>query len=887
MNRETKTCFQRTIPVCTGIELWFFTNIVWAIGGITTDGTVGASLDLKGTQVTIPQTLGVTVGNNLFHSFSQFNVNRGQVVTFTENISNSLDNVISRVTGDSASYINGVLRSTPGGHANFYFINPNGTIFGEHARIDVPAAFHMSTAAQLKFQGRTVYSANASTISTLTSAAPAAFGFLATSPATNGLIQINGAKLIVKPEQSLDLSAANITIKNNSILKAIAGTVRIVAVGARDRDVSISGAVPITHGILRINSSIIDSSGNGAGRLILRGGEMTITRSNLFVDNTGARDARDGQGINLRTGNSSLTIDKSRITANSFRSGKAGGVAVVSQGDMAIVHGGMIASLTHGAGQAGAVTVTSKGNLSIDNKNSDEETGILSEAYLGNGNAGMVSVTSKGDMSIVNGGVISSSTWTAGKAGSVTVTSKGHLTIDSQDYPDWETGISSQAYPGSSGNAGRVSVSAQSNMSIVNGGMISSSTWSSGKAGVVKVATQGGLTIGHQGANWATGIFSEANLGKGNAGTVSISSKGRISIVDGGMISSSTWGSGKAGTVTVIGNDKLSIEHGFTHQTGIFSETIGNGNAGMVSVTSKGDMLISDAGMISSLTYNTGKAGTVAVNAKALDIRNSGLISSASWGKNSSGRTGQIVVTARDAIRLVDGEISIANEARVVDAAAVPGSITLNTPNLSLRNSSITTNSTGSAGAGSIAINFSHWLTLNSSYISTLAKTGNGGSITIGGGEFINLQNSGIKTTASGTNSNGGDIAVNARMLLMDNGFIQANARGGFGGDITLALNTLILSGSTLAMGGNTPIHWIQNVFGFNVIQAASATGINGTLNVTAPQLNISGIIANFDSPRFDTGIIDQDYCTLSIGSSLTSKGRGGMRPKRGDLLLF
>jgi filamentous hemagglutinin family protein len=117
-----------------------------ADGGLSTDGTVGPKQTLSGSQADIPQSLGTTVGKNVFHSFSQFNVDKGQTVTFQENAPNTLDNVISRVTGGNRSDINGTLRSTPGGHANLYLINPNGVVFGPNAKLDVPGDFHASTA---------------------------------------------------------------------------------------------------------------------------------------------------------------------------------------------------------------------------------------------------------------------------------------------------------------------------------------------------------------------------------------------------------------------------------------------------------------------------------------------------------------------------------------------------------------------------------------------------------------------------------------------------------------------------------------------------------------------------------------------------------------------
>ena len=56
--------------------------------GIATDGSVGARQTIAGANAgagrfVIPQALGSVVGNNLFHSFSKFNIDTGQTADFT------------------------------------------------------------------------------------------------------------------------------------------------------------------------------------------------------------------------------------------------------------------------------------------------------------------------------------------------------------------------------------------------------------------------------------------------------------------------------------------------------------------------------------------------------------------------------------------------------------------------------------------------------------------------------------------------------------------------------------------------------------------------------------------------------------------------------------
>jgi len=105
---------------------------------VVTDGSVGAVQSLTGPDYAIPETLGTVKGSNLFHSFEQFSIKTEESATFTG--SDSIQNVISRVTGGQRSDIDGTLRSNVG-KADFYFINPSGVVFGPNAKnTSVPGA---------------------------------------------------------------------------------------------------------------------------------------------------------------------------------------------------------------------------------------------------------------------------------------------------------------------------------------------------------------------------------------------------------------------------------------------------------------------------------------------------------------------------------------------------------------------------------------------------------------------------------------------------------------------------------------------------------------------------------------------------------------------------
>src|SRR5712691_4434449 len=147
---------------------------------ITLDGSLGPRGALTGPNYAIPASVGQIRGPNLFHSFGQFSLSRGESATFTG--PNTITNILGRVTGGSPSSIDGTIRSQIPG-ANLYLLNPSGVMFGPNARLEVSGSFHVSTADYLRLADGGAFFANPAVPSVLTVAPPAAFGFLSPAPA--------------------------------------------------------------------------------------------------------------------------------------------------------------------------------------------------------------------------------------------------------------------------------------------------------------------------------------------------------------------------------------------------------------------------------------------------------------------------------------------------------------------------------------------------------------------------------------------------------------------------------------------------------------------------------------------------------------------------------
>ena len=165
---------------------------------------------LPGPDFTIKATDGKTVGANLFHSFSLFNIDSNENSTFEGG--SGIRNVIGRVTGPRLSRINGTLGVEHG--ADLWFINPHGLMFGPKAKLDVEGSVHIGTADYLTLGHGGRFDAENPGSSRFTSEPPEAFGFLAyASSSPHGAIDIVDSKLDVPADQTLSVVGRNIKIR--------------------------------------------------------------------------------------------------------------------------------------------------------------------------------------------------------------------------------------------------------------------------------------------------------------------------------------------------------------------------------------------------------------------------------------------------------------------------------------------------------------------------------------------------------------------------------------------------------------------------------------------------------------------------------------------------
>ena len=278
---------------------------------------------------------GTARGDNLFHSFQEFSVPTNHTASFNNAV--QIQNIFSRVTGNSISNIEGTLETQ--GTANLFLLNPNGIIFGEGASLNVGGSFLATTAQSIHFADGAEFSTIPSdTTPLLTISVPLGLNLGVSSGQIINHSVADNRGLQVPQGETISLIASDVSFAGG-LVSAPQGTVKV------------SG-----HTVSFVDDAGIDVSSPTGGGTVFIGQDASVNASRIYIDDTVA------------------------IAADGLTSGNGGRVFVLAD-EVTGFYGNISATGGSEFGNGGFVEISSQQHLifrgNVDTKASNGFTGTL------------------------------------------------------------------------------------------------------------------------------------------------------------------------------------------------------------------------------------------------------------------------------------------------------------------------------------------------------------------------------------------------------------------------------------------------------------------------------------------------------------------------------
>jgi filamentous hemagglutinin family protein len=832
---------------------------------------------------------GATRGQNLFHSFEQFSVERGSVARFDND--GAIANIISRVTGSSASNIDGLIRAN--GMANLFLINPNGIVFGADARLDIGGSFIASTASGIAFPDGFVYGTEApASPPLLTVSTPV--GLQLGNQAADIRVVGNGdgfpdmqdaeptsVGLGVNDEQTLALIGGNILIDGGT-LRSSGGRIELGSVAAAGDvglmshrngfttsfdDIDSFGTIQLA------NQSIVDASGTGGGAIRLRAGLVDLSGGSAIRSDT--LGAGNGRPIAIATNRFRLS-EGSFVGAATFGEGDGGQIRVLAtesarlEGEginlfqTTFIFGALFGMRSIADRQGGLFTGTS---------------GISDSIEIGD--SGDIRITTP-NLQLVNGAIVSADSLGEGDGGSIRIDGSrvvrmigsgigtnslvfGVPLIDSNIQA---TGESAEGFP--AGDAGDLTIQTD-RLLLAQGAFIAAGTTGDGDAGDIRIRATESVELGAflGSAFIPTNINSSTLGGTGDGGDIYIDT-GRLVVRDGAEIFTSSGvvavrgliqTGGPAGNLTinasesveVIGrvgdNDALSSE--------LVSETLSGENAGIVTISTN-QLVIRDGAQVSASTLNRGDGGSLIVNAQSVEV----LGTSAVEGFPSG------LFAASGDLRRRNQEGNLQG----ILAGGNAGALSVITNRLTVQDGAeIAVSSVGDGNGGDLSVTADSIDLDRQGSITAATESGDGGIIRLNAQDRVSLRRNSSISAQAGGDGDGGNIIIDASdgfvfAISSENSDIIASAQQGNGGNITITTQGIF------GLEARSPLTELSD------INASSDAGVDGVIEINQPEAEPTD--GTVDLPTDVSAPPLAQGCGISSRQSqFVNVGRGGLPP--------
>ncbi|MCC5610079.1 filamentous hemagglutinin N-terminal domain-containing protein [Nostoc sp. CHAB 5834] len=401
-------------------------------------------------------------------------------------------------------------------------------------------------------------------------------------------------------------------------------------------------------------------------------------------------------------------------------------------------------------------------------------------------------------------------------------------------------------------NGRGISIQAEQ-LTLRDGAQISASTSSSGNGGSITVTATDSVQVIGTFEDQPSGLFTTTS-GEGTAGNLTIETR-KLIVENGGNVTASTdeYSQGRGGILKVTASDfvKLSGTSVTTGKpSGLFAQTLGDGDAGSVTIDTK-QLIAQDGAQVVSGT-----------------------------GDNSQGNGGGLTVFASDFVEL-SGKSSNSEDTSGLFArsrgSGDAGSISITTRQLIIRDQAQVTVSSIAAGrgtAGSLIVD------ANSIYLNNRAKIAADTTGRRGGGDIflrsplLLLRNqSSITTNARGSGIPGGNIKIDAT-----DGFIIA----------VPSENSDISANSADFRGGKVEIS-AQGIFGIqrrntptpesDITATGASPEFSGSVELNIPDVNPNSGLVELPTIGVETEVAQVCDSPGYAQSSFIITGRGGLPP--------
>lgn len=500
-------------------------------GGVDRDGRVGSagagsvateSDGAGGVRFLIRESDGQRAGQNLFHSFSRFDLASNETAVYQGDP--GIRNLVTTITGDRST-INGRISSEIPG-ADLFLINPNGIVFGENATVDLSGALTVSTADELIFSDGQTWPSTGAPPAILSVADPVGFGFL-DAPAP---IRIVGSRIRMPRDTALSLVGGDIDLVGDrtdgggALVFVPSGRLDLVSLASAGRVFLEEAGVRLEGDPARGNIRIVDEFSVTTGGL---DGEVLDDLRNPIPPALGA-----GPIFVLAD---DLLIRDADLRTLTVTDQAASDIAIDLTGDLTI-EGGTGARATGIFADTGYREVFIPGARQELRRFTWPGVTILEVDLIGGefsavrfratGDAGAVRIAAR-NVSLLNGGKITARSEFSGDAGRVEIDFRDTMTIAGNRGPDDVSQISTNA--NGTGNPGTIQITSET--------------------GVLRMDDSGALVIQN----------SANSLGTSLPGEISVD-VARLEMAGDARIDSSTRGAGPGGILDIVARERMTLE---------------------------------------------------------------------------------------------------------------------------------------------------------------------------------------------------------------------------------------------------------------------------------------------------------------------------------------